>query len=73
MGREAVWAQHNLRYAYKEIGRILLLDEETVSRWITRYATEGLAGLRKVLSNQEGAWGNGGIGSLTVPSYCGYR
>ena len=33
-------------YAYKEIGHILLLDEETVSQWVTRYATEGLAGLR---------------------------
>jgi transposase len=33
-------------YAYKEIGRILLLDEETVSQWVTRYRTEGLAGLQ---------------------------
>ena len=33
-------------YAYKEVGRILLLDEETVSQWGTRYATEGLAGLQ---------------------------
>jgi transposase len=33
-------------YAYKEVGRILLLDEETVSQWGTRYRTEGLAGLQ---------------------------
>src|SRR5258705_9812913 len=39
-------------YAYKEIGRILLLDEETVSQWVTRYATEGLAGLQN-----HPAWG----------------
>lgn len=33
-------------YAYKEVGRILLLDEETVSQWVSRYATEGLEGLQ---------------------------
>ena len=33
-------------YAYKEIGRILLLDEETVSQWVTCYATEGRVGLQ---------------------------
>src|SRR5215813_4284440 len=36
-------------YAYNEIGRILLVDEETVSQWVTRYKTEGLAGLQNHL------------------------
>jgi transposase len=33
-------------YSYQEIGRILLLDEETISRWVMLYEEKGLAGLK---------------------------
>ncbi len=33
-------------YCYREIGRILLIDEETVSEWITIYHAAGLDGLK---------------------------
>jgi len=33
-------------YTYKEIGRILLIDEETVSQWVTLYAEKGLDALK---------------------------
>jgi transposase len=33
-------------YSYQEIGRILLLDEETISRWVMIYEEKGLAGLK---------------------------
>ncbi len=37
---------------YREIGRILLVDEETVSGWVTSYQTRGLNGL-----TNHPAWG----------------
>ena len=33
-------------YSYREIGRILLVDEETVSGWVALYKSGGLAGLK---------------------------
>ena len=33
-------------YSYREIGRILLLDEETISQWVQLYAEKGLVGLQ---------------------------
>ncbi len=39
-------------YSYREIGRILLIDEETVSQWVTLYQTAGLAALKN-----HPAWG----------------
>ena len=39
-------------YNYREIGRILLVDEETVSGWVTSYQTLGLSGL-----TNHPAWG----------------
>lgn len=33
-------------YSYREVGRILLVDEETVSRWVRQYQEQGLAGLQ---------------------------
>ena len=33
-------------YSYQQIGRILLLDEETISRWVMIYEEKGLAGLK---------------------------
>ncbi len=39
-------------YSSREIGRILLIDEETVSQWVTLYQTSGLAALKN-----HPAWG----------------
>jgi transposase len=33
-------------YSYREIGRILLVDEERVSAWVTLYQSAGLQGLQ---------------------------
>jgi transposase len=33
-------------YSYREVGRILLLDEETIRRWVRQYQERGLAGLK---------------------------
>jgi len=33
-------------YSYREVGQILLVDEETVRRWVQQYHERGLAGLR---------------------------
>jgi transposase len=33
-------------YSYREVGRILLLDEESISQWVALYQAAGLAGLR---------------------------
>lgn len=33
-------------YSYREVGRILLVDEESVSQWATLYQDEGLDGLK---------------------------
>jgi transposase len=33
-------------YSYREIGRILLVDEESISQWVTLYQATGLAGLK---------------------------
>lgn len=33
-------------YQYREVGRILLVDEESVSGWVTLYQAQGLDGLR---------------------------
>jgi transposase len=32
-------------YSYLEVGQILLVDEETISRWVRQYQERGLAGL----------------------------
>jgi transposase len=32
-------------YSYREVARILLVDEETISRWVRQYQERGLAGL----------------------------
>ena len=39
-------------YNYREVGRILLVDEETIRRWVDQYHERGLAGLQ-----QNPAWG----------------
>lgn len=39
-------------YSYREVGRILLVDEETVSAWVTLYQSAGLEGLKN-----HPAWG----------------
>ncbi len=39
-------------YSYRETGRILLVDEESVSEWVTRYQAHGLDGL-----NNHPGWG----------------
>ena len=39
-------------YNYREVGRILLVDEETIRRWVDQYHERGLAGLE-----QNPAWG----------------
>jgi len=33
-------------YSYREVGQILLVDEETISRWVRQYQEWGLAGLQ---------------------------
>jgi transposase len=33
-------------YSYREVGRILLLDEESISQWVALYQAAGLEGLR---------------------------
>ncbi len=33
-------------YSYREVGRILLVDEESISQWAVLYQTDGLEGLR---------------------------
>ena len=33
-------------YSYREVGRILLVDEETIRRWVDQYQERGLAGLQ---------------------------
>jgi transposase len=33
-------------YSYREIGRILLVDEESISQWVALYQADGLKGLR---------------------------
>ncbi len=33
-------------YSYREVGQILLVDEETISRWVRQYQEQGLAGLK---------------------------
>src|SRR3989442_6959564 len=33
-------------YSYREVGQILLVDEETIRRWVQQYHARGLAGLR---------------------------
>lgn len=33
-------------YSYRETAAILLVDEETISRWVERYQTDGLQGLK---------------------------
>jgi transposase len=33
-------------YSYREVGRILLVDEETIRRWVEQYQERGLGGLR---------------------------
>jgi transposase len=32
-------------YSYREVGQILLVDEETISRWVQQYQERGLGGL----------------------------
>lgn len=39
-------------YSYREVGQILLVDEETIRRWVQQYHERGLAGLRN-----EPQWG----------------
>jgi transposase len=34
-------------YSYREVGQILLVDEETISRWMRQYQERGLGGLKK--------------------------
>lgn len=33
-------------YSYREVGQILLVDEETVSRWVQQYQEHGVGGLK---------------------------
>ena len=33
-------------YSYREVGQILLVAEETISRWVRQYQERGLTGLR---------------------------
>jgi transposase len=33
-------------YSYREVGQILWVDEETISRWVRQYKERGLAGLK---------------------------
>lgn len=33
-------------YSYREVGRILLVDEESISQWVALYQADGLEGLR---------------------------
>ena len=33
-------------YSYREVGQILLVDEETISRWVRQYQERGWAGLQ---------------------------
>ena len=33
-------------YSYREVGEILFIDEETVSRWVSQYHSGGLDGLK---------------------------
>ena len=49
-------------YSYREVGRILLVDEETVSGWVTLYQSAGLEGLK----NHPGWGGEHGQRFLTL-------
>jgi transposase len=49
-------------YSYREVGRILLIDEETVSAWVTLYQSAGLQGLK----NHPGWGGEHGQRFLTA-------
>jgi transposase len=33
-------------YSYREVGQILLVDEETISRWVRQYQERGWSGTR---------------------------
>ena len=48
-------------YSYREVAQILLVDEETIGRWVRQYQERGLAGLQ----NAPG-WG----GEHGVPGAC---
>lgn len=39
-------------YSYREVGRILLVDEDTIGRWVRQYQERGLGGLKNA-----GRWG----------------
>lgn len=39
-------------YSYREVGQILLLDEDTIGRWVRQYQEGGLCGL-----TNDGQWG----------------
>ena len=39
-------------YSYREVGRILLVDEDTIGRWVRQYQERGLRGLKN-----DGQWG----------------
>ena len=39
-------------YSYREVGQILLVDEDTIARWVRQYQEEGLRGL-----TNDGQWG----------------
>jgi transposase len=39
-------------YSYREVGRILLVDEDTIGRWVRQYQEGGLRGLKN-----DGQWG----------------
>ncbi len=39
-------------YSYREVGQILLVDEDTIGRWVRQYQERGLGGLKN-----DGQWG----------------
>ena len=39
-------------YSYREVGEILLVDEDTIGRWVRQYQERGLGGLKN-----DGQWG----------------
>ena len=39
-------------YSYREVGQILLVDEDTIGRWVRQYQERGLHGLKN-----DGQWG----------------
>src|SRR5713101_1621617 len=56
-------------YSYREVGQILMVDEETISRWVRQYQERGLDGLK----NDPSWGGEHGQRELSVEQLAGLK